>query len=129
MPENLAQFIAEHSAAKRERYEEFGKLMETAVRAGDAAAGAVVVSGASRERGAAWVKLADGRSTFARFARERCEGQWLRGNRAMGNYLPAPFEYLDQARAWALAVAEELCRGDVEVTVGHKAIGEAGREG
>lgn len=127
MPDNLAQFIAEHSAAKRGRYEEFGKLMEKAVRAGDAAAGSAVIPGAPRERGAAWVKLADGRSTFARFARERCEGQWLRGSREMGNYLPAPFEFLDQALAWARAVGEELCRGDVEVTVGHRAIGEVGR--
>lgn len=132
MPDNLAQFIAEFRVAKKERDAEFAKLMEAAVAAGDRAAACV---DPGRVRGAAWVRLADGRLAFARFAREHCEGQWLRGNREMGNYLPAPFEFLDQALAWAdavaekfgeAAVAEKFSEAGVEVTVGHKVLGEAG---
>lgn len=127
MAENLAQFISEYTALKNARYEAYEKLLQNALDSGDEAArGHLPGPGAPRSRGLAWVRIEDGRDTFARFVRERHGDAWKHGTRRRGTHLPSPFDDLGQALAWARAVCETIALADVPVCVESMVIADTG---
>lgn len=128
MAQTLREQIRAFKEEKEARYAEFRVLLERALGAGDSAAvGHPARSAAQRRRGAVWVRLEDGRSSFARFLREDAVPGWKRGSRKMGNYRPVDFQDFDRAMAWGEAFAAVLCEGGVQVTVEHSRItGPAG---
>lgn len=123
MPSAYREYLRAYKAEKEAQYAKYQELLDEALRAG-AAAAAAVPQAERRMRGAVWVRLADGRSKFACFAREQHGGTWRHGTRSRGTHLPASFAFLEQGRAWAREVARVLCEGDVQASWGSRAVCE-----
>jgi hypothetical protein len=126
MAEKLREFIAEYGAAREARYKEYRALLDRAVAAGVQAVHEVpAVPRGQRRRGAVWLRVADGRSSFARFVMTQDTGvTWRRGNRKMGNHAPVDFPDIRQSLAYAQAIRDVLASGGVTVTVEHSSITE-----
>lgn len=119
----LRDQIKEATLEKERRYAGYQVLVGTALEAaGQAVLDYVAVPAGQRRRGAVWVALPDGRSSFAHFLRESGDPRWKRGNKQMGTYLPVNFPDLDKALAWARAFRDVLADGEVAVTVEYRLI-------
>lgn len=118
----LSDEIAEYRVAKVARYAGYRVLVERALEAGSAAMLAYEsVPAGYRRRGAAWVAVDDGRSSFARFLRDAGDARWKR-NRELGSYLPVILPDLDEALACARAIGRVLTNGGASVTVEYRLI-------
>lgn len=104
-----------YRAEKALRWAEFEEVLERALEAGDAAARR---TRPDRHRmGTVWLRLDDGRTSFAWFMRSRHKDIYRRGPRRQGNYIPADYGDFRQALAWAEAAGRVLAAAGIKVTV------------
>lgn len=120
MGQTLRDRINDYRKEKEERYLQYEALLGEALEAGKQAAEAAEAArqpGRSPRRGAVRVRLADGRSSFARFVRQAHPDEWKYGTRRAGTYFPVPHADYDKALRFAFAMHEVLSRGEVGVAV------------
>lgn len=108
---------------KEARYRVYRVLLDEAMRAGRAAVlEAGDGCGHPVRRGAVWLKLADGRSSFAHFVIQEHGDTWQQGNRRTGIFLAVQYEDYVKALAYAQAARDVLLGGGVDVSIETKSI-------